>query len=141
MGLITNEIDKTDPRYIDYLKTTDNPSWVDYQDYCGKLFDAETNVKLKKYADRNEQFVKEIDRMDTLIWAEEYIKSLSGGVSRDAVGDEVFNAGLTIMGNYNPLMMFLFPADELDEEEVFVRLEKIAEQKIIIEKHTRNAKT
>lgn len=138
MGLITKEIDETDPRYIDYLKTTDNPTWIGYQDYCGKLFDAEVNVNLKKYADRNEKFLIEIGHYDTIAWAQEYINSLNGMVSRDVVGNAVFNAQLTIMGNYNPLMMFLLPKEELEREEIILRLEKIAAQRVIIEKSLTN---
>lgn len=131
LKLITTEIDKQDPRYIEYIKTTGNPTWIGYQKYCGDLYQKELNEDLLKYANRNEKLLTDINHLETFIWLQNYINTQPREMWRIQVGNAIFNANLTLNGCYNSLMMEL-SRNELDVEIIKSILDKITIQKQIL---------
>lgn len=122
-------IDTSDPRYIEYLKTTDNPSWFDYEFYCGELFWKEIKDKMILHLDRNNAFVAKDGSEEALSWLFEYIKNGPSSMFRREVGDDVFNAHLHVSGCYNSIRME-FARDTLDEDtlhQLFLTVKKAME--------------
>ena len=130
--LVTTPIDEQDPRYIDYLKTTDTPSWIGYQNYCGDLYQKELNESLLKYAKRNEDFLNEINHAETFLWLQKHIKSEPPRQTRDEMGTALFEAMMRIGGSYNSLMMEL-GRDELEKEYTKSYLDRILVHKETID--------
>ena len=132
MKLITNQIDEQDPQWIDYIKTTDNPTWLGYQMYCGELFKKEVSAALEKYEERNEKFIENIGHTDTYSWLINYMRNQPASIAREEVGYAAFNSYLHLMANYNSLWIDL-SGDELDEEEIKAILEEMKDIKQKIE--------
>lgn len=130
--LRTKPIDEQDPRYIDYLKTTEHPTWIGYQNYCGDLFFKEQNASLEKHANRNEIYLNEINHMDTFLWLQNYFKQKPTEMHRDEVGNEFFDILLSFNGCYNSLMMEL-SRDELDGKSIKYFLDRIKEKRQVLE--------
>jgi hypothetical protein len=134
--LHTTPIDMNDPRYIEYLKTTENPSWIGYEIYCGELYKKDTDERLVKYAERNEDFLNKVNHVETFIWLQKYMKNKPSEMHRSDVGDNFFEATIRIMGKYNSLMMEL-TRDELDESALIYFLNSINDQKKIIDSYNK----
>lgn len=132
--LVTDPIDTESEQYKEYLKTTDNPSWMGYQDWCGEQFNKSINDGLQNHCKRNEEFLNEINQAANFIWLCTYMKErIPSFTRRRGINDEYFEATLRINGTYNSLMMYL-SNDELDKEAVKRFMQSVEKFKPIIEK-------
>jgi hypothetical protein len=137
MGVLhTTPIDEKDPRYIEYLKTTENPSWIGYENYCWELYKKEMDERLIKYAQRNEDFLNKVNHVETYIWLQNYIKNQPSSMHRKEVGDDYFEAHLRISAKYNSLIAEL-TRDELDENALNYFLNTVNDQKKIIDSYNK----
>ncbi len=125
------EKEAEDPRYIDYLKTTDKPSWIGYQNYCGELYEKLIKDQLEKYSQRNSDYLREINHLETFIWLQDYMKNAPKEMWRNEGNKTAFHAHLSITGSYNSLMMEL-SKDEMEKESIFYFLDKINNNKQLI---------
>lgn len=131
----TNTYEK-DPRYIDYLKTTENPSPYGFENYCWELYKKETDERLVKYAQRNEDFLNKVNHVETFIWLQNYIKNQPSEMHRSDVGDDFFEAHIRTSAKYNSLMMEL-TRDELDESALSYFLNSVNDQRKIIDSYNK----
>lgn len=136
MTLHLKPIDINDPRYIEYLKTTENPSLFGYENYCWELYKKETDERLIKYAQRNEDFLNKINHVETFIWLQNYIKNQPSQMHRSDVGDDFFEAHLRTSAKYNSLMAEL-TRDELDESALSYFFNTLIDQKKIIDSYSK----
>ncbi len=131
-NFVTTDIDMEDPRYIEYLKTTNKPCGIGYQYYCGDLFEKEIKQSLKKYAERNKIFLKNINHFRTFCWFQVYNRGKPKSMSRVDVGDSAFDAHLRLSGCYNSLMMEL-AREDLRVRDIELILNRINENKVVLE--------
>lgn len=113
-----------DPLYIDYLKTTNDPSPTGFEHYCWEQYCIQQKEQLIKYSQRNELFLTDQNHAGTFNWVIDYLKSAPTSMVRSIVGDTFFNAHLHVQACYNSLMMEL-SRDELDKNNTKRLLDRI----------------
>lgn len=99
-----------------------------------QIFLEDNKQALKKYAERNAEFMGRVNHLETYAWLKEWEKKLPVSSSRYELGEKVAKAMLRVMAQSNRLHLDILCADDLDEELAKQYLDRIAEQKEILTK-------
>lgn len=129
-----NEFYANDSRFSEYLKTTEEPTWIGFEIYCGSLHQKMCDMLLSKYSIRNENLLNKLNHKETYDWLLNYVKGEQIEIYRIDAGDKYLKSYLQVCACSNALMMEL-TKDILEVSVIEYLLNIVKNQILTLNKH------
>lgn len=102
-----NEFYANDSRFSEYLKTTEEPTWIGFELYCSDLYQKTVDTLLSKYSLRNKNVLTKLNHKETYDWLLKYVRKEQIEIYRFDAGDEYLKAYLQVCACFNAITMEL----------------------------------